>query len=296
MKNINHKTLFYISLFWWLFWIDKFYQWKYILWLLKLITVWWYWIWWLIDVILAFKLQNKEDASFISKKIIKPLWWLFLIFIVFSIWISILFPSPIIELDITPKISSWAIIVEDKLSLSWTVENIKVLRINWNEIPLKNNHFDYSIDLKLWENNISIIWDETDLYKNMIKRVTKEELEKINNEKIAEEKRIQDEKLLQKELADKKEKREFLEKDRLVETCSYSQLEIKDKLKAPSTAKFQSCSYSKYIPSAEKHKFESYVDSQNWFWAMIRTNFVCFVTYDFEDKNAYKINCEIYEN
>lgn len=146
------------------------------------------------------------------------------------------FPSPSIKLDITPKISSWAIIVEDKLLLSWIVENIKILRINWNEIPLKNNHFDYSIDLKLWENNISIIWDETDLYNNTIKRVTKEELEKINNKKIAEEKRIQEEKLLQKELTEKKEKKEFLEKDRLIETCSYSQLEIKDKLKAPSTA------------------------------------------------------------
>lgn len=291
MKNINPRTLFYFSLFWWLFWLDKFYQWKYILWLLKLFTAWGYWIWWLIDIILAFKLQNKEDASFISKKVIKPLWWLFLIFIIFSVWISILFPSPSIRLDMIPK----DIIVEDKLLLSWKVENIKVLRINWNEIPLKNNHFNYSIDLKLWENNISIIWDETYLYKNTIKRVTKEELEKINNDKILEEKRIQDEKILQKELADKKEKREFLEKDRLVETCSYSQLEIERKLKAPSTAKFQSCSYAKYIPSAERHKFESYVDSQNWFWAMIRTNFVCFVTYDFEDKNAYKINCEIYE-
>ncbi|NUJ97496.1 NINE protein [Candidatus Gracilibacteria bacterium] len=296
MKNINPRTLFYFSLFGGLFGLDKFYQGKYILGLLKLITVGGYGIWWLIDVILAFKLQNKEDASFISKKVIKPLGGLFLIFIVFSIGISIFFPSPSLKLDMIPKISSGAIIVEDKLSLSGTVENIKVLRINGNEIPLKNNHFDYSIDLKLGENNISIIGDETDLYKNMIKRVTKEELEKINNEKIAEEKRIQDEKLLQKELAEKKEKREFLEKDRLVESCSYSQLEIKDKLKAPSTAKFQSCSYAKYIPSTERHKFESYVDSQNGFGTMIRTNFVCFVTYDFEDKNAYKINCEIYEN
>lgn len=231
-----------------------------------------------------------------SKKVIKPLWWLFLIFIVFSIWFSILFPSPSIKLDMTPKISSWAIIIEDKLLLSWIVENTKILRINWNEIPLKNNYFDYSIDLKLWENNITIIWDETYLYKNTITRVTKDELEKINNEKIAEEK-------LQKELAEIKEnrellikKREFLAKDRLSETCMYSKREIEKQLKAPSTADFQSCFTAKYIPSAEKHRFESYVDSQNSFWAMIRTNFVCFVTYDFEDKNAYKINCEIYEN
>lgn len=58
-------------------------------------------------------------------------------------------------------------------------------------------------------------------------------------------------------------------------SCTYSQEVIKNNLKSPSTAKFPYC--NKYdISKTEKwYLVKWYVDSENSFWAMIRSYFTC---------------------
>lgn len=92
MKNSSRQK-FLLSVFWWLFWIDKFYEWNFKLWLIKLFTVWWYWIWWIIDIILAYKQLENKEAKNISKNILKPIWYIFWGFIVLIIFLVIVTPD-----------------------------------------------------------------------------------------------------------------------------------------------------------------------------------------------------------
>lgn len=59
---------------------------------------------------------------------------------------------------------------------------------------------------------------------------------------------------------------------------------VENQLKAPSTAKFQNSYDAKVSVSNGEYTVTSYVDSQNGFGAMIRTTYVCTVTYLGSDK------------
>lgn len=65
----------------------------------------------------------------------------------------------------------------------------------------------------------------------------------------------------------------------MIEACDYAQDAVKERLKAPSTAKFPSCGFDmdKYTIKTNKNRTEffvtGYVDAQNSFGAMLRENF-----------------------
>lgn len=78
-----------------------------------------------------------------------------------------------------------------------------------------------------------------------------------------------------------------------IDVCAYSQLEIKTKLKDPSSAKFQDCSAGSYERiEGEKYRFKSWVESNNSFGAKVRNNFSCEVR--LEKDESYYINCSVY--
>lgn len=76
------------------------------------------------------------------------------------------------------------------------------------------------------------------------------------------------------------------------EACTYAQMEIENKLKSPSTAKHPACSLNTYTKlSASKYKVKSYVEAQNSFGAIVRTNYQCTVT--FNNDSSYYVSCDI---
>lgn len=81
--------------------------------------------------------------------------------------------------------------------------------------------------------------------------------------------------------ANKKPEAKFIGKPLKSESYIISQSAIKQRLKAPSTAKFprgSDFSYSFITPN--QHKVISYVDSQNSFGAMIRTNYTIILEFN----------------
>lgn len=65
-----------------------------------------------------------------------------------------------------------------------------------------------------------------------------------------------------------------------LEACGWCQVEVKEELKAPASAKFPSCNRASIYKVAEGvYNVKSYVDAQNSFGAMIRTDYVCQVRY-----------------
>lgn len=75
-------------------------------------------------------------------------------------------------------------------------------------------------------------------------------------------------------------------------TCA--QLEMKDKLKSPSTASFEfgGAYYSTEKLYGNTYEVDSYVDAQNSFGATIRTYFTCKVTYN-PDKDSCSTVCTV---
>lgn len=76
-----------------------------------------------------------------------------------------------------------------------------------------------------------------------------------------------------------------------VDICVYSQMRIEEQLKAPSTAKHPACSLWKLTNSGSQYNFSSYVDAQNSFGVMIRTNYKCILNVTWEE---YTIKCATY--
>ena len=76
-----------------------------------------------------------------------------------------------------------------------------------------------------------------------------------------------------------------------LDICIYSQMRIEEQLKAPSTAKHPACSLWQLTNSGSMYTFASYVDAQNSFGAMIRTNYKCSLNIMWEE---YTIKCETY--
>lgn len=76
------------------------------------------------------------------------------------------------------------------------------------------------------------------------------------------------------------------------------QEEVKNKLKAPSTAEFPIYNES-FVEQVDKthYKVNCYVDAENGFGAKIRNNYTCDIEYEYEDDSDYYIkNLEIDEN
>ncbi len=296
MKKADIKVNIWLSILLWYFWVDRFYQKNYILGLLKLFTFWGYWIWWLVDIFILV-IKHPEEWKEIIKKFKIPAFILIWI-IAFLVILLITSPYKKIDVEFSPNIWTWATTL-DNIKIIWVAQDIKKVKINWKEVNLEWNKFSHSYDLLIWENKINIYWDDSLLYEKTIKRITEEELEKIKEKKKQEEEyqKLQEEIKIQKEehdkkLVEEKMKMDFLQKNRLAEVCTYSQAQIKENLISPKSAEFQSCYYWKYMITTKSHIFESYVDSQNSFWVMIRNKFRCFVTYEYPYSEPKKVECE----
>ena len=89
-----------------------------------------------------------------------------------------------------------------------------------------------------------------------------------------------------------KEKKEIIVKDwkeldRKVSAYYMCMDWVKDRLKSPASADFQSVydgRHNKTVRTNQRYKIESYVDSENSFGANIRTNFICITTQVSEGK------------
>lgn len=74
-----------------------------------------------------------------------------------------------------------------------------------------------------------------------------------------------------------------------IEVCVEAQMQLKNYLKSPSTAKFPSCSTFSITKSEnETYTVNSYVDSQNGFGAMVRSNWT--VKYHYLGENNVSID------
>lgn len=74
----------------------------------------------------------------------------------------------------------------------------------------------------------------------------------------------------------------------MVDLCVYSQMRVEEWLKAPSTAKHPVCSEDRLIRNGNEYKYTSYVDAENSFGAMIRTNYTCNINIEWK---SYTISC-----
>jgi len=82
----------------------------------------------------------------------------------------------------------------------------------------------------------------------------------------------------------------------MIEVCTFSQIEIEKLLKSPSTAKFPVCTNESFSEKNNRFYYSSYVDSQNSFWAILRTNYECEINIKWDEyKNdwIYYIKCNI---
>lgn len=82
----------------------------------------------------------------------------------------------------------------------------------------------------------------------------------------------------------------------MIEVCTFSQIEIEKLLKSPSSAKFPSCSNWSFSENNNRFTYSSYVDAQNSFWAILRTNYECEINIKWNEyKNdwIYYIKCNV---
>ena len=64
-----------------------------------------------------------------------------------------------------------------------------------------------------------------------------------------------------------------------IEVCVQAQMMVESLLKSPSTADHPACMYGSLSKEGDTYTFGSYVDSQNGFGAMMRTNYKVILTY-----------------
>jgi hypothetical protein len=80
------------------------------------------------------------------------------------------------------------------------------------------------------------------------------------------------------------------------DACFASRAFIRELLKSPSSAKFASCDTATIQEvGTDVWKVDSYVESQNSFGAMIRTDFTCTIRHDPSAKMWYKENAALME-
>ncbi len=76
--------------------------------------------------------------------------------------------------------------------------------------------------------------------------------------------------------------------------CTYAQIEMKNKLKAPASAENAACRYNTYESLGyKKYQVTSYVDASNSFGASMRTNYQCTVTLPDKGSDSYYISCDL---
>lgn len=183
MKNSITEKLLYISIFWGLFWLDKFSQKQYKLWIVKLFTFWWYGIWWIIDILIIYKELNKEDWFNIPKvklskwylkiivKILKIIGYGILAFIILGISLALLDPDlEVSENKIIENKIEEVKVVEKELT---TIEKQKIYYIYW-----QSEHIT-------WWLTVEKYWDTVDQNeRDEFFKKTREEFEiKLTEEK-----------------------------------------------------------------------------------------------------------------
>ncbi len=77
------------------------------------------------------------------------------------------------------------------------------------------------------------------------------------------------------------------------DACAYAQVFVKRQLKAPSTAKFPYCSTATIVHDGNTWTVLSYVDAQNSFGAMLRSEFIAVIEYRPGTKEWYPTNVVI---
>lgn len=70
-----------------------------------------------------------------------------------------------------------------------------------------------------------------------------------------------------------------------IDACVMAQDFVKDRLKAPATADFSSCSDGSATKNGETWTVTGYVDSQNGFGAKLRSRYIAIMTHQPGDKN-----------
>lgn len=182
-------------------------------------------------------------------------------------------------------------------NLNLNTNNTKKLFINDKEVNLTWNTYsqNFVLDNITWL-NISIKWlNETKTTtKNILvtrQLTTWEALIIEGNRKkqeaaIAEQKRIEDERAKQEAAykASPEYKIDQLLKNKKSDMAVYCKDNVREMLKAPSTAKFPNYidfTYAKWVDNTINVIW--YVDSQNSFWAQIRTHYKCIMKPAWED-------------
>ncbi len=174
------------------------------------------------------------------------------------------YPTPVIQVESIPHQGA-----NTEYDLTFTVKDTESVRINGKPIEVLEGNIDYKVSLNQPTTNLKIE------AKNQHKQATKDiiiQRDKTEAELIAEE----EERKRQAELAKQK-----AEAERLVELNSVSDSEayvmaqgfVKAMLKSPKTADFPFLDYSHRNLGDGKWIIQSYVDSQNGFGAMIRTQY-----------------------
>ena len=87
-----------------------------------------------------------------------------------------------------------------------------------------------------------------------------------------------------------------------VDICIFSETKVKELLKSPSSAQFADCDENNIVDEGNTnpqyswhYQYTSYVDAQNWFWAMIRNNYSCEI-WDINkssDPWTYNVYCKL---
>jgi len=78
-----------------------------------------------------------------------------------------------------------------------------------------------------------------------------------------------------------------------ISICTFSQIEVKNLLKSPTSAKFPVCSYSSFSSSGWEYYYEHYLDAKNSYGAEIRTKFRCMVRDLNPQEGSYNIKCSL---
>ncbi len=174
------------------------------------------------------------------------------------------YPTPVIQTETIPHQGG-----DTEYSLTFTVKDTQTVAINGNPVEAVEGTVNYTVYLKQPTTNLKIE------AKNEHKQSTKDisiQRNKTESELLAEE----EERKRQAEIAKQKaEAKRLAELNSVSDSGAYitAQSFVKAMLKSPKTADFPFLDYSHRNLGDGKWIIQSYVDSQNGFGAMIRTQY-----------------------
>lgn len=189
----------------------------------------------------------------------------------------------------TPHITSsfQSEVYENPITIDFEIENLTPERLSVNNNEIDTEARSASVNLEEGENTIKIVAyseDGRSRFDEVIVNYVSPEI--LETRKQEEERKKEEKGNKQREIAEEKAKSNSLE----AWVCA--KMEIEKYLKAPKTADFDSSGLSKTKPLGDnKYIVSSYVDSQNSFGAMLRTNFVCEIEY-FPDTESCLSKCQ----